>query len=238
MVLFGVALEMGEVFEDIRTWLKVRRFRKNLEINWIKVLSHTGTLLVLLGVLGEGVSEGIFGIADTRLRKFDENAIATAESKAGDAATSATIAKNAADDALNDLAILESRVSGRQIFDTTPIKALRLKGKVVYVVSGDIEEAKSFCKSISAALHATAGMDAKPSCLSTYAGSETIVRGPSFSESQALAKALTEATHFPFTTAVPPDWNVPNNTLRVFVGPQPSFVIKPKPTNKQSNSHP
>jgi hypothetical protein len=193
VVAIGIFFEFPDTKHTFQEWWgnrpsNTKRFIPKPDRNRDPLWSMIGFILVAVGVAAEGVFEGCMGIADTRLRQFDESAIATAESKAGDAATSAAIAKNAADDALQDLAILESRVSGRQIFDTTPIKALRLRGKVVYVASGDIEEAKSFCKSISAALYSTAGMDSKPSCRSTYAGSETIVRGPSFSESQALPK--------------------------------------------------
>jgi hypothetical protein len=167
------------------------------------------------------------------------------QKQAGDAAKSAhyaaadaTIAKDAAASAIHDLAILQSLVSGREIFDTTPIKELRLKGKLVHVMSGDLEEAKSFCKSISDDLHGIAGMDTKPSCQSAYPNSETGVSGPSLPESRALAKALTEATHFSFKVIRPdPMSSRIADDLKVLIGPKPSFTIKPT-TKKQDNIRP
>jgi len=229
ILVVGAALEYRPILEKLAYLLKKAILLKANEFERCilkEMARHSlGPVLVVLGIAGEL----IFGLGAFIAQDFETTEI---QQQAGEAAKSATIAKNAADATLDDLAVLESRVSGRQIFDTLPIKSLRLEGKVVHVMSGDTEEAKAFCRSISVALHDFAGMDTKPACGSSYAESGTIARGPSPSESAALAAALTEATHFHFSTIVPPEWNIPNDELRVLIGPQPSFTIKPTAQKK------
>lgn len=251
MVAFGVVGELVvlcfEYQEEKTKWKRGLVCPPDRPSVRIYLVTFIAIIFVAVGVLGEAWATKKLEEINSQLRSETSDLQAKSEQllslvtqQAGTASSSASIAKTAADAALNDLYILESRVSGRQIIDTTPIKSLRLKAKVVYVVSGDTEEAKSFCNSIAATLQDNAGMNIKPMCQSTYAGAETIVRGPSFSESQALAIALREATHFPFATLVPPHWNGPNTNddLKVFVGPQPPVVFKPRPTEKPSNSRP
>jgi hypothetical protein len=249
-VVMGVLMELVVIWvdhrDDLEAWAltffgvhriptKPSRFKF-----WVEVVS---IVLVAGGIVGElvvGVKitfiNGELRSKSATLRSDSDQLLAVVTQEAGSAASSAAIAGDAASSAIDDLRVLQSLVSGRQVFDAAPLTKLRLNGKLVYVMSGDSEEAKSFCKSVSADLHDIAGINTKPSCQSAYAESETIVRGPSLPESKALAKALTEATHFPFKV-IPPDRSIPDLDLRVFIGVQPSFVIKQKPT-KQSNSRP
>lgn len=249
VVAVGVALEGPEILHEIWPTLfsflfltshdRLRSFERA-----IKKIGMVGWLLVVAGVAGELIFEGLQNRAEGQLQTFSDILLKearlnaeVAKQSATDAANSATIARDAASSAIDDLRILQSLVSGRQVFDTAPLVKLRLSGRLVYVMSGDAEEAKSFCKSVSADLHDIAGMNTEPSCQSAYAESETIVRGPSLPESTALAEALTEATHFPFR-AVAGDAGVPELKLKVLIGPQPSFVIRQKAYKTPSGIHP
>lgn len=202
---------------------------------WFDIIA---TAVVIIGIILEAGASGKVSSINSQLRSKSselraksDQLLALVTQESGDAAKSAHDARLDADQARYDLAILRSLVSGRQM---RPLKGLRLKGKLVYVESGDAEEAKSFCRSISAALHDIAGIATKPMCGSTYPLSDTVVRGPSLPESKTLAKALSEATHFRFK-ALPNDSASLYNGLRVLVGPQPPFTIKPTPKRQNNN---
>ncbi len=244
LVVVGVAFELVFIIwdfsEDRRVWLDAAthaRIPFPARPSRLKLIFEIlSVVFVVAGVVGELRIEARLGTLETYIRQTNEDRVAQLQKEAGDAAYSATIAKGAADVAVRDEATLALLVSGRQIFDTKPIKALRLNSKLVYVMSGDTEEAKSFCKALSADLHRIAGMNTKPSCGSSYPYSETVVCGSSLPESGALAMALAEATHVPFKS-IPCDPMYPDTGLRVLIGPKPPFVIPPNAKKAQGSSH-
>jgi hypothetical protein len=66
-------------------------------IEWHKKLERLGWLLVIVGVLGEGIFEALTSSADNTLQDFNNTLLAVATDQAGNAAASAKIAHKEAD---------------------------------------------------------------------------------------------------------------------------------------------
>lgn len=142
----------------------------------------------------------------------------------------ADAAEREAQVAMDQLGIVESFVSSRHVIDAKPLDKLELRGKPIAVFSwaGD-GEARYFCESIVKALHNFAGMDPSRSCGALEGGIESgsfepegsFVFGPDSSENQAIANALTGATHTEFRGGQNPN----NGSLRVMVGQKIPFRI-------------
>jgi hypothetical protein len=99
VVFLGVAFETWEATITLKRWWRLGRGKEVNEPNeksWAIPFSYLGLLLVIVGVFGEGVFEGLVSNADTALRAHDDQILAQAQREAGDAATSA---HNAAKDA-------------------------------------------------------------------------------------------------------------------------------------------
>lgn len=125
LVAVGVLCEAGDVFHELRKWWKAQGRRRT----WIPVLSMIGLLLVSVGVILEGLYEAKLGIADTKIRKIDEDRAQDAEKRAQDAKTAAgeaqasAVAASAAagdarasaDSALNDLSRLRGEAGARRL---------------------------------------------------------------------------------------------------------------------------
>jgi hypothetical protein len=117
-VAVGIVFEYPEVKHEFIEWLRSRKKPWVVDPapagnrNRVPLWSLVGFLIVIVGVAGEGVYEGLLGINDTKIRKIDESSLAadelqiaqlqnenlTLQKQAGDAATSA---HNAAIDAGN-----------------------------------------------------------------------------------------------------------------------------------------
>lgn len=75
VVVAGVALEAPEATIVLIRWIKLRRDKNVSEPDgrsWVIPASYLGLLLVILGVVGEGIFEARFANADTALRAYDE----------------------------------------------------------------------------------------------------------------------------------------------------------------------
>jgi len=88
VVAVGVALEAWEATIILKRWYRLKRGKEVAapnEKNWAIPASYLGLLLVIAGVVGEGVSEGFVSNADTALRVHYSQMLAQAETDAGDA---------------------------------------------------------------------------------------------------------------------------------------------------------
>jgi hypothetical protein len=101
LVVVGVALEGPEVLHEIwpklftcftgGSFFRIRKFKRT-----IKILGLVGWLLVVVGVAGEGVFEGLQNRAESQLRTFNDTLLREARLTAGTAKQSAIDAGDAA----------------------------------------------------------------------------------------------------------------------------------------------
>jgi hypothetical protein len=103
-VAIGCLLEIGETWSDFRKWLAARKDPEASEEDksWNKPLAAMGLLLVILGVVGEGVFEAKISNADTALRAHDEKVLGDTIIQAGAASESAEKARIAAAGAVTE----------------------------------------------------------------------------------------------------------------------------------------
>jgi|SRR5581483_3529 len=97
VVVIGLAMEAPEVWYDTVSFFK--RTGKAIEHDWVKPLAALGWLLIIIGVAGEGVSEGLVSNADGLLQTFNNILLAETTKAAGAAGLSARAAANAASQA-------------------------------------------------------------------------------------------------------------------------------------------
>jgi hypothetical protein len=86
LVAVGIAFEYPEVRHEFIEWLRSRKKAWVVEVvpanrNRVPLWSLVGFLIVVAGIAGEGIYEGLLGINDTRIRKMDESSIAADELK-------------------------------------------------------------------------------------------------------------------------------------------------------------
>ena len=112
VVAAGVVAEIWEATITLKRWWRLRRGKEVNEPNeksWAIPVSYLGLLLVIAGVVGEGVFEARVSNADTALREHDDQILAQAQHEAGDAKTSAEGAANAAVRTNDELGKAEKR---------------------------------------------------------------------------------------------------------------------------------
>jgi len=88
VVAVGVALEAWEATIDLKRWYRLKRGRQVAEPNgksWAIPTAYLGWVLVVAGVVGEGVFEARVSNSDTALRAHDSRMLAQAETDAGEA---------------------------------------------------------------------------------------------------------------------------------------------------------
>jgi hypothetical protein len=111
-VAIGCVLEIGETWTDFRKWLKARKDTTASEEDrsWHKPMAALGLMLVILGVIGEGVAEGFASIAETALRAHDEKVLGDTIIKSGSAKDSADASAIAAGNAklASDVAVTKA----------------------------------------------------------------------------------------------------------------------------------
>ena len=95
-VAIGCVLEIPETWDDLKEWRKLRKESAEPP-GWRVPMAAIGLLLVILGVIGEGVFEALVSMNETALRAHDEQALAATIKDAGTAKDSAELAKKAAD---------------------------------------------------------------------------------------------------------------------------------------------
>ncbi|HUL32479.1 MAG TPA: hypothetical protein VL128_01240 [Candidatus Eisenbacteria bacterium] len=101
LVAATVAVALGVILEEAEEWLRyVNRLLPLKEITEYRLarkLVKLGWMLIVIGVMGEGVFEVLVSRADALAHAFDEILLMEARKQAGDAATSAKIAREEAD---------------------------------------------------------------------------------------------------------------------------------------------
>lgn len=94
----GCILEIGETSMDLKRWVRLKKGlpveEENAKSSWVLV-GAIGLMLVILGVVGEGVFEGLSYRAETTLREYDSKILAGAVTKSGEAKDSASKASDA-----------------------------------------------------------------------------------------------------------------------------------------------
>jgi len=104
IVAVGLALEGPELWHEIRHIRLDRRDRRMFFVHtshevpprW-KVFAFCGWILIVIGVMGEGIFEGMVSRADSQVQTFDNILLEAAQKAAGAAAKSAKIAHEEAD---------------------------------------------------------------------------------------------------------------------------------------------
>ena len=99
VVAAGVVAEIWEATITLKRWWWLKHDKMVAEPNeksWAIPVSYLGLLLVIAGVVGEGVFEARVSSADTALRAHDDQILAQAQQEAGDAKQSADGAAAAA----------------------------------------------------------------------------------------------------------------------------------------------
>ncbi len=75
LVIVGVVLEVPESWPELQQWRRARSAQVRASENrntWHVPAAVIGLLLVIVGVAGKGVFEAMLGVADGKLRTFDE----------------------------------------------------------------------------------------------------------------------------------------------------------------------
>ncbi len=111
---------VGLVLEEAPLWFPGGKPRLNILdgtfspsplLKWRKILEVFGWILILLGVIGEGVFEGATSIADGFLQDFGDVLLVAAQRDAGNAATSARTAHEEADAVKTEADALKTELS-------------------------------------------------------------------------------------------------------------------------------
>jgi hypothetical protein len=113
VVAVGVAFEAPESTIAIKRWYRLKRKRDTPpanETSFAIPASYLGLILVIAGVVGEGVFEGLLSNADTALRWHDDQILADTQQKAGDAKAAADAAVADAKQLTTDLATATSEL--------------------------------------------------------------------------------------------------------------------------------
>jgi hypothetical protein len=107
-------LEIWEATIILKRWYRLKRGKEVAtpdEKSWAIPATYLGLVLVIAGVVGEGVFEALVSNADTALRAHDSQVLAQAVEEAGDAATSAHNAHSEADTVSQEATGIEMRLN-------------------------------------------------------------------------------------------------------------------------------
>ena len=140
-VAIGCVLEIPETWSDLKEWSNRRKDGTNPLPGWRVPMAAIGLLLVILGVVGEGVFEALVSINETKLRAHDELVLADTVIQAGDAKTSAIGAANAATGA---------QVSSQKAQDASAAAIVASKNAMGLATDAR-KEADSYARDIAAA---------------------------------------------------------------------------------------
>jgi hypothetical protein len=115
VVAVGCILEIGETWTDLRRWVRLKRGLRVAEENpasWHVPAGAIGLMLVILGVIGEGVFEAYVSTSDTALRAHDEQILAETQKQAADTYERAAVAMHEAENAKIDAEDAKLRAQG------------------------------------------------------------------------------------------------------------------------------
>jgi uncharacterized protein (DUF3084 family) len=106
---------MGETFPAFIRWWRLRKklpVKEEDPTSWAIPASALGLLLIISGVLGEGIFEARVDTADTALRSHESQILSSAETQAGEANEKAGAANKEAAQLRADAATLEEQGIG------------------------------------------------------------------------------------------------------------------------------
>lgn len=118
VVALGCLLEIPETRFSLMQWWRLKRCRPPREENpasWRVPAASVGLLLVIVGVVGEVVFEGLASNADARLRAHESEVLSAAELKAATANQEAEEAKRDAEAERLQRLQLEARIAWRHL---------------------------------------------------------------------------------------------------------------------------
>jgi hypothetical protein len=101
VVAVGCLLELGETWSDLKEWWNLKKSKAVPPPSWHAPAAAIGLLLVILGVIGEGIFEGLVSMKETDLRAHDEQVLGDTIMKVGTAKDAAEAAQKAAERAEN-----------------------------------------------------------------------------------------------------------------------------------------
>lgn len=130
-------------------------------------------------------------------------------------------------DTADRLKLTQSLVSARRIIDWAPFEKLKIGTKKVYIWSlVNEDEPEAFCKAIASGINDVSKIEVGNSCGAiggTIHGTGVIVEGPNSADTQAVADAITQASHS-FVVVLPPSQRRTDN-LEIIVGTKPPFIV-------------
>ena len=115
VVAIGCILEIGETWTDLRRWIRLKGGLPVAEENptsWHVPAGAIGLMLVILGVIGEGIFEAYVSTSDTALRLHDEQILAETQTKAAEIYERAAGAMREAESAKLDAEEAKLRAQG------------------------------------------------------------------------------------------------------------------------------
>jgi hypothetical protein len=115
VVAIGCVLEIGETWTDLRRWIRLRRGLPVAEENptsWHVPAGAIGLMLVIFGVIGEGIFEAYVSTSDTALRLHDEQIVAETRKQAAETYERAAGAMREAESAKLDAEDAKIRAKG------------------------------------------------------------------------------------------------------------------------------
>lgn len=157
-VAVGCLLEIGETWSDFWKWLAARKDpdANKEDKSWHKPLAAIGLLLVIIGVVGEGVFEAKVSNSDTALRAHDEQVLGDTIIQAGEAEDSAEKAASAS-----------ARAEG------SAGSATKASASAIKVATGARKEADLYAREIANAKQQSADASSKAAAaVSRLAGAE------------------------------------------------------------------
>lgn len=105
VVALGCIAEMGETWPRFVRWYCRKNdlpFKEENPLSWLIPLGAIGLVFVIIGVIGEAVSEGVLSVEETNLRAYDEQKLSDTIRLAGIAKDSAITAQTASGQAVTD----------------------------------------------------------------------------------------------------------------------------------------
>ena len=123
VIICTALVAVGAFLEEAEHWLSVGKPKWDMRRGildpiivpnpWVErreKLIRIGWILLLVGIIGEGVFEALTANADSRLESFDETLLQIAEEQAGKASDSAKVAHQEADDVAIEAKDIEKRL--------------------------------------------------------------------------------------------------------------------------------
>jgi hypothetical protein len=157
VVIFGIIFEGPEVFHDVVGMLHKKKSSTGHEAtipSWIKVLATIGWLFIVLGLVGEGISEAFVSKADGLIQTFNDNELAATETQVGNVNLVVALANERAGQFEDDAAKLktenlqlEAEIAPRRLTDGQEKQLSQLSA-----FAGDVIEIKSYTNDTESAV--------------------------------------------------------------------------------------